>query len=208
MKYRVSAMAMAAAAVVGATVMAAVPAWATAARPGMAARPGVPAMISHGPAGLEAAQARQAVPLAGPGPAAPGPAAQEDPFHICLKSAPSLCLQSNGAGKQVTINSSSAHYSNFHVVRSDAVSSAVTAYQFDNASGNCLRAGNNGVVKIENGTCSNGDPTDWWLFGSNYMNNAAFAASFDGYMYTNGKASGDNVWWGTIKSGRWVRWTM
>ncbi len=77
-------------------------------------------------------------------PAVPALAATS--FHICLKNAPSYCLQSNGPGSQVTITNSGS-YANFHVVRTDNVGNI----QLENGSGNCLRAGDNFVVKIENG---------------------------------------------------------
>jgi hypothetical protein len=126
------------------------------------------------------------------------PARAASSFHICLLNARSLCLQSNGPGNQVTLTSGSS--ADFTVVNT-APDGENTRYQFENGSGNCLRAGDGGVVKIENGPCS-GD-ADWWL---------AAASSLISYKYgdsilTHSAASGDNVWHEAFRSGDWNQWS-
>jgi hypothetical protein len=206
MKYRILTMGMAIIAFAGgAAALTAGPAWATAARPGLATRAagtagtaGTARQLS----GLPPVRAHRAIVPAGPGQVASRPAALASTFHICLLNASSLCLQSNGAGNQVTITSASGGYSNFHVVNT-AADGSYYVYQFDNGNGNCLRAGSNGVVKIENGSCSASDSTDWWVADGNYLVNYGYGE----YMLTHGNASGDNVWWGADQSGDWVKWS-
>ena len=74
--------------------------------------------------------------------------------------------------------------------------------------GNCLREGTGGVVKIENGPCSNSDQTDWWakVASNAYIENLGNYAE----MYTKGNDSGDNVWASTSTppSGSWVQWQV
>jgi hypothetical protein len=59
-------------------------------------------------------------------------------FNICLKNAPSLCLESNGTGNQVTITGNQADRANFHYVNPGS------ELQFQDGNGNCLRAGPTG----------------------------------------------------------------
>ena len=170
MRYRIFAATVAVITFTGiGTVMAAGPARAMMASPGMSVRPAI------------------------------GTTALAGSFHICLLNAPSLCLQSNGPGNQVTITSGSS--ANFQVVN-EAPDGQWRKYQFENGSGNCLRAGTGGVVKIENGSCGNGD-ADWWEDAGTEIVSVLYGSP----MLTHGAVSGYNVWWGAPQSGDWLEWT-
>lgn len=131
------------------------------------------------------------------------PAGVGDSGQICLTNAPSRCIKTNGTGNQVTITSNPADDANFTVVRNN-----LNNYQWQDGNGNCLREGTGGVVKIENGPCSNSDKTDWWtkVASNAYIDNL----SNDAEMYTKGDASGDDVWASTTTppSGSWVQWKV
>ena len=131
------------------------------------------------------------------------PARVGDSNQICLTNGPRRCIKTNGTGHQVTITSNSADFANFTVVRNN-----LNNYQWQDGNGNCLREGTGGVVKIENGPCSNSDQTDWWVkVASNaYIENLSNYAE----MYTKGNDSGDNVWTSTSTppSGSWVQWQV
>lgn len=126
-------------------------------------------------------------------------AAQTGPYHICLLNAPSLCLRSNGGGNQVTISSND--YADFTVVRTSGAE-----IQWENAAGNCLRAGDNNVVKLENGPCDPNGPNDWWVPDPNNPH-ILFSVGRGERMLTHGAVSGFNVWWGPFQSGDWDQWT-
>jgi hypothetical protein len=132
-------------------------------------------------------------------PAVPAQAATS--FHICLKNAPSYCLQSNGPGNQVTITNSGS-YANFHIVRTDDVGNI----QLENGSGNCLRAGDNFVVKIENGGCLQGNDADWWY---NLVRTPCEIRSwrYTDEMLVHGAVNGWNVWHADSQDGDWFNWT-
>jgi hypothetical protein len=139
------------------------------------------------------------VGLGSPAIAAPAaPAGVGDSGHICLTSAPSYCIEANGAGNQVTITSNSADYATFTVVFD---SSGVFEWQDNNQ--RCLREGNNNVVKIENGQCSLEDDTDaWYKIGTQISNEGD-----TDIMYTNGDANGDDVWANAdTPGGAWKQW--
>jgi hypothetical protein len=157
-------------------------------------------------AGTGAAMATGPAEAATASPGTPAqPAAAADPFHICLLHKPHFCLKSNGAGKQVTITNNSADYANFHTVRESTYLGS-PAYQFDNGQGKCLRAGDTGAVKFENGTCANGDATDWWanpiVDGVSYLVNEGLG----GDMLTHGAKNGYRVFCAGATSGDWASW--
>ena len=131
-------------------------------------------------------------------PAGPGSFVEEAFF--CLERAGTLCLQANGTGEQVTITSNPADWSKFSVVRTE---NNPTGYQFQDGNGHCLRAGDNSVVKIENGPCVIGDPSDWWRPAKNH---GLTSASFGDSMLVHGDISGFNVWHTTPISGDWTAW--
>jgi hypothetical protein len=162
------------------------------------------AVIAFAGTGAALAAGPAQATTASPGAAAQPPAAA-DPFHICLLHKPHSCLKSNGAGKQVTITNDSADYANFHAVRTSTYRGS-PAYQFDNGQGKCLRAGETGAVKFENGTCAKGDTADWWanpiVDGVSYLLNVGGGAD----MLTHGVKNGDRVWWGAPVSGDWASW--
>lgn len=122
-------------------------------------------------------------------------AAQTVTFRICLLNASSLCLASNGAGNQVTIKSSD--YAVFHFAANHG-----GEYQLENAAGNCLRAGDGNVVKLQNGPCVSTFANDSWKTGprSQYQ---VVSVGRDQEMYTKGDQDGRDVWWG---SGAWWQW--
>jgi hypothetical protein len=124
------------------------------------------------------------------------PAQAATSFHICLKSATSYCLQSNGGGSQVTITNNPANYSNFTSPRPG---------QFQNGNGNCLRAGTNNVVKIENGPCVASDPADSWYAPPGQTYRLASQLYRDD-MTVHGPVNGYNVWHINPGSGDWYNW--
>ena len=124
------------------------------------------------------------------------PAQAATSFHICLKSATSYCLQSNGGGNQVTITNNPANYSNFTSPR---------AGEFQNGNGNCLRAGTNNVVKIENGPCVASDPADSWYAPPGQTYRLASQLYKDD-MTVHGHVNGYNVWHINPGSGDWFNW--
>ena len=133
------------------------------------------------------------------------PAQQTGTFHICLlNSHPFMCEVSNGAGNQVTISSSSTDWANFRLVGDSTCCGGLAVYQFVNGNGNCLRAGTNNVVKIENGGCASNDSADWWV--------GAGSGRLESYLYgdlmlTHGDVSGWKVWHAAPGSGDWTDWT-
>lgn len=149
------------------------------------------------------ATAAAVITFAGIGTAmAAGPARADTAgsFRICQLNDKSECLVSNGPGNQVTIGTSS--YADFHVVNERIVDGGeVGEYQFENAAGNCLRAGDGNVVKLENGACS-GD-ADWWKDSGTEI----ISVQYGDPMLAHHDTSGDNVWHETSVSGDWVQWT-
>jgi hypothetical protein len=123
------------------------------------------------------------------------------PFHICLANAGNLCLASNGAGNQVTIQSSD--YAVFHTTASRVVN-GTGQFQFENAAGSCLRAGDNNVVKFQGGGCDSTFENDWWGFGAS---DNLVSAGRGQEMYTRGDQAGRDVWWGPFQSGQWFQWS-
>jgi hypothetical protein len=96
----------------------------------------------------------------------------------------------------VTITNNSANYSNFHVARTG---------QFENGNGNCLRAGTNNVVKIENGPCVANDPADSWYApsaGSFRVRSLLYGDD----MLVHGHVNGYKVWHAIPVSGDWYNW--
>jgi len=118
------------------------------------------------------------------------------PFHICLKNATTYCLRSNGGGQQVTITNNPANYSTFH---------QPLGGQYENASGNCLRAGTGNIVKIENGGCSATDQADTW-YAPVGMTFRVRSELYTDDMLVHGVANGNSVWHATPVSGDWYNW--
>jgi hypothetical protein len=119
-----------------------------------------------------------------------------DPFNICLKNAPSYCLQSNGGGQQVTITNNPANYAVFH---------SPSPVEFENASGNCLRAGTGNIVKIENGPCVASDQADSWFAPATEVFRTRSELYLDD-MLVHGHVNGYKVWHATPGSGDWYNW--
>jgi hypothetical protein len=80
-----------------------------------------------------------------------------------------------------------------------------SCYQYQDASGNCLRAGTNYVVKIENGGCAPSDHADWWAATGDYRYKSL---EYDDSMLTHGNVGGYNVWHATPQSADWFRWSF
>jgi hypothetical protein len=133
------------------------------------------------------------------------PAQQAASFHICLiNSSPYMCQKANGTGNQVTISRYSTDWANFSIVRMTTCCSGLAVYQFEDGNGNCLRAGTNNVVKIENGGCASNDNADWWV--------GAGSGRLQSYLYgdlmlTHGEVSGYKLWHAARISGDWTDWT-
>lgn len=121
---------------------------------------------------------------------------------ICLTSASSYCIHSNGPGQQVTITNDNAQKSTFTVVYD---SNGFHGWQ--NGNGNCLREGTNGVVKIENGPCNTSDGADFWYHtqGSTTWYNDFYA---DNIMYAAGAGNGALVKAAPapLPSGSYAKW--
>ncbi|HTV99985.1 MAG TPA: hypothetical protein VMF87_06765 [Streptosporangiaceae bacterium] len=129
------------------------------------------------------------------------PAGVGDSGQICLTNAPSYCIEANGAGNQVTITNVAADMANFTVVFQQN-----QYYEWQDGNGRCLREGNGGVVKIQNGSCASGggDSVLWAKTG----NLITESLTID-IMYTKGDANGDDVWaTGTPPSGSWEKWNV
>jgi hypothetical protein len=129
------------------------------------------------------------------------PDAVGDESQICLTNAPKYCIKTNGPGNPVTITNVAANKANFTVVFD-----VETDHAWQDGNGNCLREGTGSVVKMENGPCDFGDPSDMWtrLEGNTTWYNQS--NNFD-IMYTNGPANGNNVWAkGTPPSGSYSKW--
>ena len=77
------------------------------------------------------------------------PDAVGDESQICLTNAPSYCIKANGAGNQVSVTDVAAQKANFTVVYDSG-----GYHEWVDGNNNCLREGNNGIVKIENGSCN------------------------------------------------------
>lgn len=135
--------------------------------------------------------------------ASSGPAATQatasSTYNICLKNAKqATCVQANGAGNQVSVTVNSADWANFHYTTSGS------SRLIEDGNGNCLRAGDSDIVKIENGPCVSSDGADLWTFSANNLYNALYG----NFMLTHGQGSGDNVFHMTFQSGDWTQWTF
>jgi hypothetical protein len=133
------------------------------------------------------------------------PAAVGSKAQICLKNSSNYCLQSNGAGSQVTITNNSSNYSTFTVARiEDTVNG--TEYEWQNASGNCLRQGGSNMVIIKNGSCSASDRSDLWQAFQGRVQND-FTAQI---MLVRGQPkTGNKVFaFSTTPSGDWAKWNV
>ena len=133
-------------------------------------------------------------------PAQAAPAGVGDSGQICLTNAPAYCIEANGPGNQVSITDVAADMANFTVVFNQN-----QYYEWQDGNGRCLREGNGGVVKIENGHCVVGDDSDLWAKTNNYITESL---TID-FMYTKGDANGDLVWANdSPPSGSWEKWNV
>jgi hypothetical protein len=124
--------------------------------------------------------------------------------HICLKNSSSYCLQSNGAGNQVTITKNSSKYAVFTVEFSITVN-GITTFEWENASGNCLRAEGNPVT-IKEGPCSGSDPADSWSDNAGALQNGNHSY----FMLVRGQPqTGSKVFaYASVASGDWAKWSV
>jgi hypothetical protein len=116
-------------------------------------------------------------------------------YHICLQHAPSLCLETNGPGNQLTISSSDQ--ATFRVIRSGS-----KGVQFENRNGYCLRAGTGHVVKLETIACDSTDNADWWQESPNLLESFMYLD----LMKVDGAVNGNRVWQDTNHPGDWINW--
>jgi hypothetical protein len=78
--------------------------------------------------------------------------------------------------------------------------------QLENGSGNCLRAGDNFVVKIENGGCLTGNDADWW-YNIGRAPCEVLSWRYNDEMLVHGTVNGWNVWHADSQAGDWFNWT-
>jgi hypothetical protein len=144
----------------------------------------------------------------------PAIAAQAAPttFNLCLTNSTHLCLVSNGVGNQVTISSNSTKWSVWHVARSGTGPNGEVKESFENASGNCLRAGapsspgSQGVVKLKSGACGATDGADFW---DDLPNSGKTQSDFypPDLLLVHAATSGSAVWHATSRPGDWFNWS-
>jgi hypothetical protein len=130
------------------------------------------------------------------------PDAVGDESQICLTNAPSYCIKANGTGNQVSVTDVAADKANFTVVYDSG-----GYHAWEDGNNNCLREGNNGIVKIENGSCNINDYVDVWLRDASTGNNVWHNYSTQDIMYATGDDNGDNVFASrNPPSGSWTKW--
>lgn len=130
-----------------------------------------------------------------------------NPLNLCLTNSihvgPQMCQVSNGAGQPVTIGELPSTWAAFHNVRSGTCG-GIVCIQLDNGSGNCLRAGTNHVVKIENGSCVAGDDADWW---QEVSGGGLQSWQYGDEMLTHGSEDGFKVLHAAPGAGDWTNWS-
>jgi hypothetical protein len=157
-----------------------------------------------------AAEAQPAAPPQAPAgaglKAVPSAAQASAPFHLCLTNTtnPRFCIQSNGTGQPVTITSTQANWSNFQTVYT-FTNGGITWNQIENGNGNCLRAGTNNVVKIENGPCVHSDNADSWS-GETLGPKDYQSYMWGDWMLVHGNMNGYKVLHAEPVSGDWTNW--
>lgn len=120
----------------------------------------------------------------------------------CLTNspAPGACMIGQGAGNQIQLTNSPGSYMHVSAVASGTFE-GLPEYEYQNNNGNCVREGTGGIVKLQNGGCT-GAADNWWINESGgHKDNQAYL----NIMYTNGTATGDNVFAG---SGAWENFTI
>ena len=128
-------------------------------------------------------------------------------YFICLTNAQEYCLASLGTGEQVKITYNGLDWSTFHIVGTGTFN-GWAKYQFENGNGNCLRAGTNNIVKIENGSCVSSDSADWWVSNDGAGSNRWVSEYYGGPMLTHGDVNWYKVWHANPVSGDWTQWTL
>lgn len=121
----------------------------------------------------------QAAPAAHAAPALAGATTAQDPFNLCLNLAEGECIKSNGAGSQVTIETSDV--ADFHVVLTE---SGTNWEQLENAAGNCLREYADSTVGLAFGGCSSTNDAEWW-FDSNPGHQCCPRTTLENLKYAN-----------------------
>jgi hypothetical protein len=123
-------------------------------------------------------------------------------FNICLLNDKSECIGSAGPGNQVSITDGEP--ADFHVVNGRINGLGDQEWEFETSAGDCLRAGDGSVVKIENGACSGA--ADWWMVEGSAS--TELHSQRDGTpMLTHTNGDGQSVWYETFQSGDWYQWT-
>lgn len=130
-------------------------------------------------------------------------------FYLYDPSGDTNCIVTNGAGNQLTDSTSGCARI---TLTTDGSWNGLTAYQFKDGSGNCVRANNSDVVKIESGPCNTGDTGEQWVITHCDTNSAG---QCDGNQYrfenvlqelwmkTTGYVPGNKVWVGTGGANDW-----
>ena len=96
-------------------------------------------------------------------------------YHICTYTEQGLCLLANGAGNNVTIANNG--YNKWQAIPDGG------PIEWQNGSGNCLKAQANTAVTVTSGACDGGASKDWTVGGSG---NVTFHSSYaGGYMGIN-----------------------
>jgi hypothetical protein len=107
-------------------------------------------------------------------------------YHICLALNTHLCEMANGAGPNLTVVSSGAN-------KWQAIPDG-GPIEWQNGSGNCMKATDTGNVTVINGACDGGASKDWVVGG---QGNLTFHSNYaGGYMGVNQATNGQFVYTG------------
>jgi hypothetical protein len=127
--------------------------------------------------------------------------------NICLKNKPKWCIKSNGTSRQVTLTDNQSDYASFTAFNKKPDGGVAVTFEFKNGNGNCLRAGSDTTVKIEDGACDPNDGQDRWYEGTPTSSLVNF--TIENFMGTKGWGLGYKVWTTSdTGDGWWTNWTF
>jgi hypothetical protein len=145
---------------------------------------------------------------AAPGPAQAATTVGTFNFFLHETGEDNNCIVTNGVGNQLTVAYAGAQScANITITKLDKTEGSDPVYEFTDGSGNCLRANNSDVVKVESGTCSSSDTGEWWIatYGTvGSGNTVRFENVLQAlWLKTNADIAGYDVWVGTGGSNNW-----